>query len=1130
MNTTSDILLDRLDAFIRKFYTNRLIKGSFLFFSAVFAAFLLYVFTDWLTRMGTGGRTVFFFLFTGFLIFTLVQWIIIPIMKINRMGQRISYEEAAKLIGKHFSHVDDKIINTLQLKREAGLHPSAALVLAGIEQKSNALKPIPFLDAIDLSENRKYLRFLVPPITVLLLLLLFAPSFMKNTTNRFIYFNSDFKAAAPFDFYLKNKTLAIPEQEDITIDLELKGESIPHEVFIHNGEVKYRMEKTGKNRFTYVFDNVRQETDFYFEAGGFDSRQYELTLLPRPGLADLEMLLHYPAYLRKTDQRVGKTGDLTVPEGTQVSWSVKARNTQQLQVFFSDSAYVLSPLVTGNYAFTKQLRESGSYALVASNKQVNIHDSLGFYMRVIPDKYPEIAVEVQTDSASLRTHYFMGQARDDYGFSGLYFCYRYIPDSLDKGASAEFKKESINLKYDATDARFVHYWDMQNLPLQPGDRVEYYFIVYDNDGVNGAKSAKTQLREYRVPTRGELDNQTSEANKDIKKEMSEALKDVNKLNKEFDKLQQSLNEKKNLNWQDRNKAENLLQRQIELQQRLEDIKSKNEMNNQRKDEFVEQDPEMLEKQEMLEELMDKVLDEEMRKMIEELQKMLDKMDKNTLDKQLDEMKMSNEDMKKELDRSLELFKQLEFEQKAEDISERLDELAEKQEKLANETEKKEKSNSELQTEQQDINKEFEEVKKDLEELKELNEELEKKHDLENLGLEESEKEASEEMEQSKESISKNQNSKASKSQKNAAKKMNEMSDKLSGMMESAEQQQNEENMEDLRQLLENIVSLSMDQEDVMKRFTATAPRDPKYVKLGQEQRKLKDDAKMIEDSLFALSKRVVQIQPIVNQEIGNVNRELAEALNNIGERQTSMANKHQQSVMKSLNELALLLDEALQQMQQQAQSSGQGESSCNKPGKGKGKKPGKKPGDQSGEGVQSIKKMQEQLSKQLEQLKKGMEEGGKNPGNKGKMGLMPGMSKELAQAAARQAAIRQKLQEMSQMLNKDGSGAGNQLRKIAEEMEKNEEDLVNKRVNIETIRRQQDILTRLLESERAEREREFDEKRESKENKKEDFGNQKQFLEYKRKKEKEVELLKTLPPALTPYYKKKVNEYFNTVE
>ena len=43
------------------------------------------------------------------------------------------------------------------------------------------------------------------------------------------------------------------------------------------------------------------------------------------------------------------------------------------------------------------------------------------------------------------------------------------------------------------------------------------------------------------------------------------------------------------------------------------------------------------------------------------------------------------------------------------------------------------------------------------------------------------------------------------------------------------------------------------------------------------------------------------------------------------------------------------------------------------------------------------------------------------------------------------------------------------------------------------------------------------------------LSNPNQFLEYKRVKEKEMELLNTVPPSLTPYYKEKVNNYFNSV-
>jgi hypothetical protein len=128
--------------------------------------------------------------------------------------------------------------------------------------------------------------------------------------------------------------------------------------------------------------------------------------------------------------------------------------------------------------------------------------------------------------------------------------------------------------------------------------------------------------------------------------------------------------------------------------------------------------------------------------------------------------------------------------------------------------------------------------------------------------------------------------------------------------------------------------------------------------------------------------------------------------------------------------------------------------------------------------------------------------------------------------AAQQEALRRQLQQMmDQMKNKGQNPGGN----LADMMEQTEKDIVNKSITQETMKRQEDILTKLLESEKAEREREQDEKRKSTEAKNENLSNPSQFLEYKRMKEKELELLNTVPPSLTPFYKEKVNNYFNSV-
>lgn len=119
---------------------------------------------------------------------------------------------------------------------------------------------------------------------------------------------------------------------------------------------------------------------------------------------------------------------------------------------------------------------------------------------------------------------------------------------------------------------------------------------------------------------------------------------------------------------------------------------------------------------------------------------------------------------------------------------------------------------------------------------------------------------------------------------------------------------------------------------------------------------------------------------------------------------------------------------------------------------------------------------------------------------------------------------------MAQELNKDGSGAGNEMNRLAQEMEQQERDIVNRNITPETIRRQQDIMTRLLEHEKAERERELDQKRSSNEGRDRPGPDPARLYEMRRAKAREAELLRTLPPGLKPYYQNRVNAYFGTFD
>ena len=139
------------------------------------------------------------------------------------------------------------------------------------------------------------------------------------------------------------------------------------------------------------------------------------------------------------------------------------------------------------------------------------------------------------------------------------------------------------------------------------------------------------------------------------------------------------------------------------------------------------------------------------------------------------------------------------------------------------------------------------------------------------------------------------------------------------------------------------------------------------------------------------------------------------------------------------------------------------------------------------------------------------------------------MSKEFAEMAARQAALRKALKELSQEKKEQGKG-NPELDNLSDEMNKVEIDLVNKRLNAETLKRQQDIMTRLLEAEKSDRQRDQDEKRQAETAREQKRSMPPALEQYIRQREAEIEQYKSVSPDLRPYYKFLVEEYYQSLK
>ncbi len=1101
MQNAYSLLISKLRAFTQKYYQNLLIKGLLLSFSLLAVGFILVALLEYYGRFGILTRKLLFWSFSTVSVCVLIAWVLFPILKLVKLSSQLSEEEAAKIIGKQFPEVADKLLNVLQLKQQNS--ENLSLLEASIHQKSLDLNPISFRSAVNFLENKRYLKYVFIPVFIFLgLQLTDSEKIITESSARILDYNTEYLIAPPFEFVLLTKEMECIQNENFKITLKLEGEAQPVDAYIELNGLPIKMKKQANHEFVYTLTNLQKSKTFTFNAGGLYSKKHQIKVLAAPSIVKFNLKLDYPNYTHKKDETLENTGEVLVPEGTKAYWEFNTENTASLSVLWADKKQEATNIDDNSYRFSKTASHTTHYTLLPANEQVNSLDSVKYLFKVLKDGYPIVDVSEVMDSTQLKTRYFKGEIKDDYGFSKLQFIIKNTNTNWDSIVPIEFNN-------DLSIDNFFFVFDMTPMHLRAEDGLEYYFEVYDNDGINGAKRSQSKSFEFKVPSKEDLQKQEAEHTDELKTSLEENVELAKELQEEFEELRRKLLEKEELSWEDKQLVDELLEKQKKLEKNIDQIAQKNKEKNKIKNEFSEQDKRILDKQKQLEELMEELITDEMRELFDEMETRMDEMKTDEWMEKLEELQLNNEDLEKELDRNLEMLKKFEFEQALEENIDELKELKEKQKELQKANEEKTKPQEKITEEQEKLNEEFKNLSEKLDDLHTKNEELEEQENLEDT--KELQDSIQQEMQESKENSESKKRKKTSKSQEEAMDKMEELQKKLEQAQQSASESGPAEDMDALRQILENLVDLSMEEEALLTGLAETTKNDPDYVRLIHWQNKLSDDSKILEDSLYALSKRQVQIKATINREMSAITANFSKSLENMSERETNKALNKQQLVMTSANNLALMLSDVLQAMQEDLAKKTPGQQQCNKPGSGN-----PKPGD--------LKKMQKQLKEQLEKMKKGKEKKGK--GQKPK----PGQGKDLAKMMGRQEMIRQQLQEMAEKIEESENGNAEGLREAIEKMEKTEEDIANDNITQETLNRQNQIIEHLLEAEKAEQERDKEEKREAKEADQLPHQVQELLEEYQRNKLKQAELLKTIPPKLRPYYKGKVKEYFQNIE
>lgn len=901
---------NKLKAFVSRYYKRQLLKGSFLFLFLGGALFLIIGALEYFLWLSPGFRS--FLLWSGTLLegYLVVRYIIDPLLHLFRLRKGLTHKEGSRLIGAHFPEVSDKLYNLLELAENK---EQSELLLASIDQRSEELNKVPFQMAIRMEESLKYARYAAIPVILGIMIWLSGKGLdFIDSYERVVNYELAYDPPAPFRFQLLNPTLRHREDKPFVLKVSTPGEIRPGQVRLIIQGKPFVMEDMGTH-FEFAFRPPLKTLNFSLDAAGISSAEYTLEIVRVPVIDRFEMSMKYPAYLQLDDQTVEGTGNVTVPEGTMVKWSIRTLHADSLIYQDRDTLFSMPAGAEGT-ELKKEIWSATDYAINASNADIEEFDKLKYRIDVVRDEYPNILVKMVRDSLEVNLAYFAGEISDDHKIVALkLICY---PDGEEK------RTQQLDLQIPNTTYANFYYTFPSGLNIDPDRDYTLYFLARDNDGNRGGKARKS--REFSMRILGDENLKKEQLNLQNRsvEEMDRSVREQSQLSEKFKNLKQNQKEKENISFDEKQQLKEFLRKQ-EQQERLMEKFSRELSESMESEESSREDEllkERLERQEI-----------EARKnaeLMKQLQEVLDKLDKQELQERLEEISKSQNSNKRNLEQLLELSKRYYVQEKSKQLGRALEKLAEEQEIFSDSTPDKENAPKE----QELLNTEFGDLRKELKQLDEDNQGLKKplpwNRDVEKEeSVVEDQKEALDKIKQQEgdESEERETTKGAKQKQKSAARKLKELSEELNQGASSGGSESLAEDADMLRQILDNLLVFSIEQEDLFGQIQKGRDNPAGRSANVRKQRQLREVFEHVDDSLFALSLRRAEISEIVNKQITEVYYNLDKSLESFGQSNWYRGASYQQYVVTATNELASFLADLLDNMQQSL-----------KPGKGEG--------------------------------------------------------------------------------------------------------------------------------------------------------------------------------------------------
>jgi len=1060
-------IIDKLEILIKKEYLVTLLIGLLTTLVLIISVFTLLSLFELVSYSNSGTRTILFFAFILIAVGASGYFIILPLLKyFNIIGNR-DYLYTSNKVGKYFPEIKDDLTNALQLvsSDKTKIIYSTPLVDAAFKNVYERAKPIRFESIVDFTKVKKLAVYFLGISVFVVLLFVFMPG-LRAASNRLVKFNQEFIPPAKFYLEVYPGNTEITKGKDVDFLIKVKGE-IPKKIFLFTREEsqtnfkenELKLDSLGDYKFT--IKQLRATLFYYAKADDIKSEQYLIKVVDNPVIRSLDVKVVSPGYSGVPIISQKDNGNISALVGSNIEISLLSnKELKSAQIEFEDST-TIKLNVQNNFAKGAfRVKKDNSYIITvndfADNKNLQ---PVRYYIKALYDSNPMIELIYPNQDITLPNDNRVpieAKIGDDYGFSKLTLNYK-LTSSKYEPVQKKYLQIEIPINKKSKEQIVNYIWNLTKLNPAVNDVYSFYLEIFDNDNVSGPKSVKTEVINVRVPSLDEILSQADNTQENAQDDMQKTLREAEELKQELEKIDKELKQdKKELTWEEKEKIEQALDKFEKLQEKMESVSEnlKQMQNELQQNKLLSE--ETLQKYMELQKLMDEMTSDEMKKAMQQMQDMLQKMNRNQTQDAMNNLKMDEERFKKSIERTMNLLKRIQIEQKMDEMIKRTENLELKQNELNEQTKQSDlnnqKQSDELSKKQEEISKELDRLKDKMDELAEKMDELKNmpKEEMEKL-QDEFEKQKNEELSQeTSKDLKQNQKQKAQNNQQLLSKNIQKMKESMQQMQEQMQQENQMQTFTDMMRILDNLLSLSKQQEELKNKLENYDPNSSQFEKNIQQQNEIKKNLNRLLEQMSELSQKTFAITPEMGKALGNANQKMNQSMQSMQNRNGSMATLAQGDAMMNLNEAANMIQSSLESMMQGGSGSG-GMMSL----------------------MQQLQKMSGQqldlnnMTQMLQQMQQGQ------------------LSQEQQGQMQRLAQQQQLIQKSLEQLNKEAKQSGESkkipvdLENIVNQMKEVVSDMNTEKLNEDLIQKQEKILSKLLDAQRSINERDFEKERKS---------------------------------------------------